>query len=320
MSFSATAYDNYNKPFVFLENGIEFAVFKDGQFDFNILNPVRNYGHVSIQTRNINFSFNTGHNYDAFVQYDDYGAVLQIENTTIDYDYFGKVRRIGNVHLYYNPAGLVSGIGNLHIAYNNGYVAHCSGYVNNYNVNYGFRPHHRYYRVPPVNRCVVYTRPYRRNYIANRYDYVVYRRNYHNNFYHRPYRSRNYYRPGQHITRRAVATNAGRFNNHPATNYNRKKVIVNNSPNRKAYSRHNSTSRNYEPKRTYSSQSHKSKSYERSNKTNSRTYANNRSNTNSTFSERFSRSNSNYKATPQRKYSTKKVVASTESSRSYRRR
>lgn len=309
MSFSATAYDNYNKPFVFLENGIEFAVFKDGQFDFNILNPVRNYGHVSIQTRNINFSFNTGHNYDAFVQYDDYGAVLQIENTTIDYDYFGKVRRIGNVHLYYNPAGLVSGIGNLHIAYNNGYVAHCSGYVNNYNVNYGFRPHHRYYRVPPVNRCVVYTRPYRRNYIANRYDYVVYRRNYHNNFYHRPYRSRNYYRPGQHITRRAVATNARRFDNHPANNYNRK-----------AYSRHNSTSRNYEPKRTYSSQSHKNKSFERSNKTSSRTYANHRSNTNSTFSERSSRSNSNYKATPQRKYSNKRVVASTESSRTYRRR
>ncbi len=262
MSFSASAYDNYNKPFVFLENGIEFAVFKDGQFDFNVLNPVRNYGHVSINTRNINFSFNTGHNYDAFVQYDDYGAVVQIENTTIDYNYYGKVRRIGNIHVYYNNAGLISGIGNLHVTYNNGYVAHCSGYVNNYNINYAFRPHHNYYRVPPVNRCVVYSRPYRRHYVPNRYDYVVYRRNYNNNYYHRPYRARNYYRPGQHVDRRAVATAPRRYNNNRVVSTPRKKVVVrSNTPDRRVYTSRNTSNRTYEPRRTYNNNNNSSRKY-----------------------------------------------------------
>ncbi len=258
MSFSASAYDNYNKPFVFLENGIEFAVFKDGQLDFNIINPVRNYGHVSINTRNINFSFNTGHNYDAFVQYDDYGAVVQIENTTIDYNYYGKVRRIGNVHLYYNHAGLVSGIGNLHITYNNGYVAHCSGFVNNYNIDYAFRPHHRYYRVPPTNHCIVYARPYRRHYTPNRCDYITYRRNYNNNYYHRPYKTRTYYRPGQYVNSRTVVTTPRRYNNRVVSTPRKKVITRDNTTNRRVYTSRNTSNRTYEPRRTYNNNNNNS--------------------------------------------------------------
>lgn len=312
MSFSASAYDNYNKPFVFLENGIEFAVFKDGQFDFNILNPVRN-GYVNISTRNINFSFNTGHNYDAFVQYDHYGAVVQIENTTIDYNHFGRVRRIGNVLLYYNHIGLVSGIGNLHIAYNNGYVAHCSGYVNNYNIDYAFRPHHRYYRVPSANKCIVYNRPYRRNYTPNRCDYVVYRRNYHNNYYNRSYANRNYYHPGDRITTRTVITAPRRYYNNREVATPRKKIAMRDTPSRKVYTSR-STTRTYKPRRTYSSQN------------STRTYSNNRSNSytkaNTTikYVDRSYRSTSNTKANISRNYSNRKVAATTNTGRSYRRR
>lgn len=264
ISFSASAYDNYNKPFIFLENGVEYAVFKDGQFDFNILNPVRNYGNVSINTRNINFSFNTGHSYDAYVQYDDYGAVIQIENTTIAYNYYGKVSRIGNVHLYYNNLGFVAGIGNLHIIYNNGLVTHCSGYINSYNSNNVFRPHHRYYRVPTINRCVVYNNPYRRNYIANRYDYVAFRSNYDNNRYSRPHTKRNYYRPGQHINRR-VYTSRNTIRTYEPRRYN-----------------NNSTSRTYigtTQNKTYTPRKYvdrSTRSHSNQKATSSRGYSNNR--------------------------------------------
>ena len=108
-------YNNNEQPFVFVESGIEIALFKDGQFDFNVLRP--NVG-VQINTRFLDFSFNGGHNYDTYVQYDDYGAVIQVENTTIDYDYYGRVNRIGNIHMYYNHNGLVNRIGNLSVGYN----------------------------------------------------------------------------------------------------------------------------------------------------------------------------------------------------------
>jgi hypothetical protein len=65
-----------------MENGIEFSIFKDGQFDFYLPNhgPSINVG-GSIA----NFSFNTGFDYNPYVQYDSYGAIVQIENTPVFY-------------------------------------------------------------------------------------------------------------------------------------------------------------------------------------------------------------------------------------------
>ncbi|WP_010179550.1 hypothetical protein [Aquimarina agarilytica] len=222
---NTTTYNNINKPFVFVESGIEFAIFKDGQFDFNVIQP--NVG-VHINTRNINFSFNTGYDYDAYVQYDDYGAVVQIENTPVFYDYYGRVNRIGNIRLHYNHLGLAYRIGNLNIFYNNyGTYNHCSGYVNAYNINYGYRPHHRYYRIPPANHCIVYNNPYRQTYTVNRCNYVTYRNNYYTGYYNRPYKFRNYNRPGTHVSinhhynsNRTRYTNRSSRNN--ATYYNNK--------------------------------------------------------------------------------------------------
>jgi len=166
-----TNYHRYEKPFIFVENGVEFAVFNDGQFDFNIIQS--NRASVHINTRNINFSFNTGHNYNAFVQYDNYGAVIQVENTPIFYDNYGRVRRIGATRMYYNNFGFASRIGNLHIRYNNyGVYYGQTGFINSYNCTYS--PRHRFYRLPPQNRCVINARPYRRNYTAHRYSYQNY--------------------------------------------------------------------------------------------------------------------------------------------------
>src|SRR5690606_9154231 len=102
----------YGNSFIFTEGGIEFSVFPDGQFDFY----APNYGpkaNISINTPNISFSFNTGYDYGPYVQYDDYGAIIQIENVPIYYDYYGRITQAGNVKIRYNHYGHVSRVGGL---------------------------------------------------------------------------------------------------------------------------------------------------------------------------------------------------------------
>ena len=191
---AATTNYNNNKPFVFMESGIEFAVFTDGQFDFNLIQP--SYTGVHVNTRNINFSYNSGHNYDPYIQYDHYGAVIQIENTPIFYDYYGRVQRIGNVNLNYNHRGLVRNIGNLYVSYNHyGHIINVNGFVNRYNRYCPNRDRYVYYRRPVANRVVVYHTPYRRNFAPNRCSYTVYRNNYYRNHRNNSVR-RNFDRPG----------------------------------------------------------------------------------------------------------------------------
>lgn len=89
----ADTYNNFGydgNKIIFVEGNVEFSVFPDGQFDFVFL------GHegtdVTISNPNMSVTFNSGYNYDAYVQYDMYGAVIQIENVPIYYDDFGRIR------------------------------------------------------------------------------------------------------------------------------------------------------------------------------------------------------------------------------------
>ncbi|MBL4725007.1 MAG: hypothetical protein JKY73_06505, partial [Lutibacter sp.] len=121
-------YNDYGNTFTFVEHGVTFSVFQNGEFDFYI-NPRRGL-HVGYQGNGINISFNSGYNYDAYVQYDNYGAIIQIEDIPIYYDYYGRVDRIGNVNLNYR-FGRLSRLGQLHVYYDNhGYYSHYSGYIN----------------------------------------------------------------------------------------------------------------------------------------------------------------------------------------------
>ena len=71
---------NYNgKAYIFIEGGVEFSVFADGQFDFVYL-PAYNNSTLSGTTPSVFASFNAGHNYEAYLQYDQYGAIIQIED------------------------------------------------------------------------------------------------------------------------------------------------------------------------------------------------------------------------------------------------
>ena len=175
---TSTFYNGYGNSFIFVEGGIEFSIFRDGQFDFNLLNNSRL--NLSIASRNASISFNSGYNYNSYVQYDEFGAIIQIENTPIYYDYYGRVNRVGNVNVFYNNLGYISRVGGLYVHYNRyNNFNYYTGFINVYNTRYVYRPWHNYYALPPRNFCVVYNRPYRQFYNPIRY---VYNRPFYNNY------------------------------------------------------------------------------------------------------------------------------------------
>ncbi len=245
---------NYGNSFIFVENGVTFSVYPDGEFDFYINNrlPVG----VPVNAGYGNVTFNTGFNYNAFVQYDDYGAVIQVENVPVFYDFYGRVRRIGGINIWYRD-GRVRRLGGLRVFYNPvGGFDYFTGYINVYNRFYVYRPFHRFFIRPAVGFCQVFPSPYRRYYHPVRYTY--YSPYVHN--YRRPYvrvgetyrhfdRSRTrsrIYRNDRRVavhhdgrrsttrdrntatyTRRSVATNTNRVASRSASNRNANRIESN---------------------------------------------------------------------------------------------
>lgn len=171
-AYTTNTYRDTN-PFIFMESGATFSVYPNGEFDFYIDNRV-NVG-TRVNVGNVGVTFNSGYNYNPFVQYDDYGAVIQVENIPIFYDYYGRVRQIGNVDLWYRN-GQIRRVGGLNVYYSRGVFSHCTGFINRYNRQYVYRPFHGYFVRPAVRFRNVYYGPYRRYYRPVRYTF------------HRPYR------------------------------------------------------------------------------------------------------------------------------------
>jgi hypothetical protein len=187
----------YQDAFIFIERGVEFAIFPDGQFDF-FFNPRGNFNRIP---SHINYSYNAGYNYGPFVQYDDYGAVIQIESVPVYYDYYGRIIQAGRVHIRYNAFGMVSRVGNMFVHYNPyRHFSYTSGFINNRNVRYVYRPWHDHYMRPSAHYTVVYNEPYRLYYHPNRMKYRAYERYYHNNYYNNDSFRKSYYRPGERVT------------------------------------------------------------------------------------------------------------------------
>ncbi|MDO9274685.1 MAG: hypothetical protein Q7T92_03940, partial [Lutibacter sp.] len=164
--------DDYGDSFTFVERNVTFAIFQNGEFDFYI-NPrnQRSGLGVNYQGNGVNISFNSGYDYDAYVQYDDYGAIIQVEDIPIYYDYYGRVNRVGNTQITYDSGRLVR-VGGLHVYYDRqGYYSHYSGYINNYNRNYVFHPYHNYFARPLLDFRIVSYDPYRNHYQPTRYTY-----------------------------------------------------------------------------------------------------------------------------------------------------
>ncbi len=196
---------NYGEAFIFIEGGVEFAVYPNGEFDFHYNPRFLNTSIMHIPHPGRNISYNSGFNYDAFVQYDDYGAVIQIEHVPVYYDHYGRILQAGDVIIRYNNKGLISRVGNMQIRYNRyNQPVRYIGVINHYNTRYVYRPWHQYYMRPHTNYRVVYFEPYRAYYEPVRMNYFHYSTYYQTNNYY--YNKNNFYRPGQS----AVVYNHGR--------------------------------------------------------------------------------------------------------------
>lgn len=168
MAVRHTAF-NYGSSFIFLESGITFSVYPDGEFDFYLGNQLT--VNAPVGGSHTRITFNSGYNYGPYVQYDDYGAVIQIENVPIFYDYYGRVSRIGHVRVWYRH-NRVHRIGGMYVYYTpRGLYDYHTGYINMYNRVYVYRPFHRYFARPAVGLCLVSLYPYRRYYYPVRYTY-----------------------------------------------------------------------------------------------------------------------------------------------------
>src|SRR5690606_17596986 len=78
------------EPVVFMERGIEFFVFADGQIDFNTRPAVSTTYMYRSGQRHLNTTFGA-----PGVAPNNFGVVVQHDN-------FGRVRRVGNVFLNYD--------------------------------------------------------------------------------------------------------------------------------------------------------------------------------------------------------------------------
>ncbi|MFT7351104.1 MAG: hypothetical protein ACI9XR_000839 [Flavobacterium sp.] len=109
-----------NEPLSFIERGIEFFVFPNGDFDFNT-RPDDSQGNYQFKTAGRRSTeVNRGNrpiNYGVLIEQDSFGRVRRVGNTFINYDFSDRVTRIGTVYMQYNRFALDQ-IGNMRLIYN----------------------------------------------------------------------------------------------------------------------------------------------------------------------------------------------------------
>lgn len=166
--FGYSTINSYADAIVFDEMGVTFSVYPDGEFDFYLDNGLQN---SSVSNGFVNVTFNSGFNYSPFVQYDDFGAVIQVENVPIWYDHFGRVSQIGDVLISYRDRRLFR-VGGLRVFYNNrGFYSHHTGFINTWNPYFVYRPFYVAFVRPRPGFCFVRPNPYRQFYQPIRYTY-----------------------------------------------------------------------------------------------------------------------------------------------------
>jgi len=139
------AYSNYMdaEPIVFMERGIEFFVFFNGDFDFNT-RPQDSQGGIFYRRGGTRGNSAVNINYGVRIEHDSFGRVRRVGNTFINYDNRNRVSRIGTVYMRYNRFAL-SQIGGMQIVYNRrGMIIRTIGEVNFTRGNYGYA-HNTYY-------------------------------------------------------------------------------------------------------------------------------------------------------------------------------
>ena len=133
----------YTQPIMFVERGVEFLIFPNGEFDFNtelITRPFNDdvyYRHGNSRRGSINGTFGapgTTVRYSrprgVLVLHDRLGRVRRIGNVFLNYDRHGRIKRVGSVYMRYRR-GLLKQVGGLTIQYNRfGDMIGTQGFVN----------------------------------------------------------------------------------------------------------------------------------------------------------------------------------------------
>ncbi len=125
-------YDNV-EPVEFMERGIRFFVFADGQFDFSTEQSTGSDVYYRNGRRNVNTTYGAPGTNSAGgvkIEHDYKGRVRRVGNVFINYDANDRIKRIGSVYVSYNRYALAQ-VGGLRIMYNNrGEITGFSGSVN----------------------------------------------------------------------------------------------------------------------------------------------------------------------------------------------
>lgn len=125
------------EPIVFIERGIEFFVFFNGDFDFNT-RPEDSQGGIFYRRGGTRRNSTVNMNYGVRIEHDSFGRVRRVGNTFINYDNRNRVSRIGSVFMRYNRFALTR-IGGMQIVYNNrGKIIRTIGQVNFTRGSYDF--------------------------------------------------------------------------------------------------------------------------------------------------------------------------------------
>jgi len=111
---------SFDEPISFVERGIEFFVFPNGDFDFNTRpdDSQGDYFYKGAGKKEGKVIQRGGPvNFGTLIEQDSFGRVRRVGNTFINYDTRDRVSRIGSVYMRYNRFALTQ-IGGLRIAYN----------------------------------------------------------------------------------------------------------------------------------------------------------------------------------------------------------
>lgn len=150
----------YNNAVNFIERGIEFFIFTNGDFDFNTLEENSYYDYNESRIKN---------NSHLRIDRDYRGRITRIENVFITYDFRGNVSRVGSVFMRYYRDRLTK-VGDLSVSYNRYGYPVFYGNVRNYYYNNGIRFSINFGDVCDYNDAYFYRSDFSRNYNRFRED------------------------------------------------------------------------------------------------------------------------------------------------------
>ncbi len=137
----------FDDPISFMERGIEFFVFPNGEFDFNTRpeDSQGDYFYKAAGKKGTTVQARRPINYGTRIEHDSFGRVRRIGNTFINYDNRDRVSRIGTVYMKYNRTALAQ-IGGMKIVYNRrGEIIDTFGRIKGYsNSGYAYDSNNHY--------------------------------------------------------------------------------------------------------------------------------------------------------------------------------